>query len=85
MQSEKQSYRTNLDKGINLGCIGSQVLSLGFSKRALRGDGITGDAKRWESRQVLCQHDCALAHGLQHVQKAVGARGCHHGRSKIQH
>lgn len=62
-----------LNQSINLTCIRGQVLGLGLCKAALRGDGIASDMQRWELGQLLCQHDCAFAHGFQHVQKAVGA------------
>lgn len=62
-----------LDKCFDLSCIRGQVLGLGLSKAALWGDGVASDVQGWKPGELLCQHDCPLAHGFQHVQKSVSA------------
>lgn len=66
---------SHLHKGVNLLGIGLQELSLSLGKGALRGDVIGADAQRGEGGQHRArQRPHTLAHGLQHVQKAIVAR-----------
>ena len=75
---------THLDKSINLSCVWGKILGLSLSKSALRCYIITSDDQGGKLGQLFCQHDCTLAHGLQHVQKTIGARRGHDCWAQLQ-